>query len=61
MGLRDLFRRGKRTVEERGGTEALKEDAKELKDIAAEKGSSVADKAKDAAGAIRDPGRKDRG
>ena len=56
MGLRDIFRRAKKTVDDRGGTEALKEDAKELGDIAKEKGSSVADKAKDAAEAIRDPG-----
>jgi hypothetical protein len=56
MGLRDIFRRGKKAVEDRGGTEALKEDAKELKDVVTEKGASVADKAKDAAEAIRDPG-----
>jgi hypothetical protein len=61
MGLKDIFRRGKKAVDDRGGTEALKEDAKELKDVATEKGSSVADKAKDAAAAIRDPGRKGQG
>jgi hypothetical protein len=61
MGLRDLFRRGKRAVDERGGTEALKEDAKELKDVATEKGRSAADKAKDAAAAVRDPGKREQG
>jgi hypothetical protein len=39
----------------RGGTESVKEDAMELKNIAAEKGSA-ADKAKEAAAALRDPG-----
>jgi hypothetical protein len=39
----------------RGGTESVKEDAMELKNIAGEKGST-ADKAKEAAAALKDPG-----
>jgi alcohol dehydrogenase class IV len=42
-------------VEERGGVDSLEEDAEELKDIATG-GGSVADKAKAAAEAIKDPG-----
>jgi general stress protein YciG len=42
-------------VEQRGGAEALKEDAEELRDIARGDGGLV-DKAKDAAEAVRDPG-----
>jgi hypothetical protein len=45
----------KHVVDERGGVDSLKEDAEELKDIATGKGS-VADKAKDAVEAIKDPG-----
>jgi hypothetical protein len=55
MNLKNLFNRGKKTVDERGGAESLKADASELKDIAAGDGS-VTDKAKDAAEAIKDPG-----
>jgi hypothetical protein len=55
MDLKSLFSRGKKTVEERGGTESLKADGGELKDIAASD-ESVADKAKDAGQAIKDPG-----
>ena len=42
-------------VEERGGTESLKEDAMEVKDIATGEGS-VTDKAKEAVEAVKDPG-----
>jgi len=45
----------KKIVEERGGTDALKEDAEELKDIVEGEGSAT-DKAKAAVGAIKDPG-----
>ena len=45
----------KQLIEKRGGTDALKEDAAELKDIAKGKGS-LADKAKAAAAAIKDEG-----
>jgi hypothetical protein len=55
MGLKSLFKRGKKTVDDRGGTESLKADAGELKDIAGSDGT-VADKAQDAARAIKDPG-----
>ncbi|HMN99508.1 MAG TPA: hypothetical protein PKD59_08850 [Miltoncostaeaceae bacterium] len=47
----------KKLIDERGGTEALKEDAEELKDIATG-GGSVTDKAKAAVEAIKDPGAK---
>jgi hypothetical protein len=50
-----LLRRTKKVVEERGGTDALKEDAQELRDVA--KGhDSLGDKAKAAAEALKDPG-----
>jgi hypothetical protein len=44
-------------IDKRGGTDSLKEDAAELKDIATGKGS-VSDKAKAAAEAIKEPGAK---
>ena len=53
--LKNIFGRAKDEVDKRGGTEALKEDAAELKDIAKGEGS-VADNAKKAADAIKDPG-----
>jgi hypothetical protein len=55
MDLKSLFNKGKKIVDERGGVESLKEDAEELKDIATSKGS-LADKAKEAAAAVKDPG-----
>ena len=55
MGLKDLFGRAKRTVDDRGGVDSLKEDAEELRDIARGKGSAT-DKAKRAADALKDPG-----
>jgi hypothetical protein len=55
MDLKGLFNKGKKMVDERGGVESLKEDAQELAGIAKEKGS-LADKAKDAAAALKDPG-----
>jgi hypothetical protein len=55
MDLKSLFNKGKKMVDERGGVESLKEDAQELAGIAKEKGS-LADKAKDAAAAVQDPG-----
>jgi hypothetical protein len=55
MDLKGLFNKGKKMVDERGGVESLKEDAQELAGIAKEKGS-LADKAKDAAEALKDPG-----
>jgi hypothetical protein len=55
MDLKNLFNKGKKIVDERGGVDSLKEDAEELKDIATSKGS-LADKAKEAATAVKDPG-----
>ncbi len=55
MDLKSLFNKGKKIVDERGGVESLKEDAQELAGIAKQKGS-LADKAKEAAAAIQDPG-----
>ena len=55
MNLKSLFNKGKKIVDERGGVDALKEDANELKDIAKGKGS-LSDKAKGAAAAIKEPG-----
>jgi hypothetical protein len=47
--------KAKELVDKRGGTDSLKEDAGELKDIATGKGS-VSDKAKAAVDAVKDPG-----
>jgi hypothetical protein len=55
MNLKSLFNKAKKTVDDRGGVESLKEDARELKSVAQGKGS-LTDKAKDAAAAIKDPG-----
>jgi hypothetical protein len=55
MDLKNLFNKGKKVVDERGGVESLKEDATELADIAKGKGS-LTDKAKEAAAAVKDPG-----
>jgi hypothetical protein len=55
MNLGRLARRAKGVVDKRGGTDALKEDAEELKEIASGKGSAK-DKAKAAAKAVKEPG-----
>lgn len=55
MNLKRLFDKAKKTVDDRGGMEALKQDAEELKGVAKGKGSLV-DKAKGAAAAIKEPG-----
>jgi hypothetical protein len=55
VNFRRLTDQAKRIVDKRGGTDALKEDAEELKDIAKGKGS-LKDKAKAAGQAIKDPG-----
>jgi general stress protein YciG len=55
MDLGRLADEAKHLVEERGGVDSLAEDAEEMKDIATG-GGSVADKAKAAAEAIKDPG-----
>jgi hypothetical protein len=52
MDLKGLQRKAKQLIDRRGGTDSLKADAEELKDIA--KGSgSVADKAKRAGEALK--------
>jgi hypothetical protein len=56
VNLRRLTDQAKKIVNKRGGTDALKEDAEELKDIAAGKGS-LKDKAKAAGEAVREPGK----
>jgi hypothetical protein len=55
MRLNKLFDKAKKTIDQRGGLGSLKEDADELKGIAKGKGS-LADKAKGAAAAIKEPG-----
>jgi len=56
VNLRGLTDRAKRLVEKRGGTDSLKEDAEELKDIAKGEGS-LKDKANAAGEAVKDPGK----
>jgi hypothetical protein len=55
VNLRRLTDQAKKLVDKRGGTDALKEDAEELKDVAKGEGS-LKDKAKAAGEAIKDPG-----
>ena len=55
VNFRRIADQAKKMVDKRGGTDALKEDAGELKDIAKSKGS-LKDKAKAAGEAIKDPG-----
>ena len=52
-----LGQQAKKMVDKRGGTEALKGDLNELKDVAKGKGS-LKDKAKAAGDALKDPGAK---
>ena len=55
MDFKKLADQAKAAIDKRGGTESVKEDLGELKDIASG-GGSVADKAKEAAEALKDPG-----
>jgi hypothetical protein len=55
MKLNKLVERARQMVDKRGGTDALKQDAQELRDIAKGPGS-LGDKAKQAAAALKDPG-----
>jgi hypothetical protein len=55
MNLGKLAGQAKKLIDKRGGMESVKEDAMELKNIASEKGS-MAEKAKEAAAALKDPG-----
>jgi hypothetical protein len=57
MDLKSLQRKAKDLIDKRGGTESLKEDAQELKDIAKGEGT-LSDKAKRAGEALKDPGAK---
>ena len=57
MNVKSLQRKAKQLIDRRGGTDSLKEDAEELKDIAKGPGS-FADKAKRAGNALKDPGAK---
>ena len=57
MNLGRLALRAKEQIDRRGGTEALKRDAEQLRVIAQSKGSA-GEKAKRAADALREPGRK---
>ena len=56
VNLRRLTDQAKKLVNKRGGTEALKGYAEELKDITTGKGS-LKDKAKAAGEAVKDPGK----
>ena len=55
--LKNVADKAKDQVEKRGGSDAVKEDAGELKGIAKGKGS-LKDKAKAAAGALKEPGKR---
>ena len=55
MKLGRIAQQAKRMIDKRGGTEALKQDARELQDIAKGKGT-VQEKAKRAANALKEPG-----
>jgi hypothetical protein len=56
VNFRRLADQAKKIVDKRGGTDSLKEDADELKDIAKGEGS-LKDKAKAAGQAIKEPGK----
>src|SRR5215207_10064539 len=58
MNLKRLQRKAKQLIDRRGGTDSPKADAEELNDIAKGHGG-VADKAKRAGDAVKDPGAKD--
>jgi hypothetical protein len=55
MDFKKLADQAKAAIDKRGGTDSVKEDLGELKDIASG-GGSFADKAKEAADALKDPG-----
>ena len=57
MDLKGLQRKAKQLIDKRGGNEALKADAEELRDIAKGPGS-LSDKAKRAGEALKEPGAK---
>jgi hypothetical protein len=55
MKLDGILKKAKQVVDQRGGTDSVKEDGRELQDIAKGRGSA-SDKAKQAAAAIKEPG-----
>lgn len=55
MGVEEFEDKVKQGVEDRGGTDALKEDASEVKGDVTEQGS-LSNKAKDVAEDVKDPG-----
>ena len=57
MNFKSLQRKAMQLIDRRGGTDSLKADAEELRDIAKGPGS-FADKAKRAGDALTDPGAK---
>jgi hypothetical protein len=57
MDLKGLQRKAKELFDKRGGSEALKADAEELRDIAKDQGT-LSDKAKRAGEALKEPGAK---
>jgi hypothetical protein len=57
MDFKSLQRKAKQLIDSRGGTDSLKADAAELKDIAKGPGT-LADKAKRAGEALKEPGGK---
>lgn len=56
VNFKKLADRAKGAVEKRGGTDALKQDAGEVREIFKGEGS-LKDKAKQAAAAVKDPGK----
>ena len=56
MRLGNIANKAKQQIDKRGGMDALKGDADELKGIAKSKGS-LKDKAKAAGGALKEPGK----
>jgi hypothetical protein len=57
VNFRRITDQAKKLVEKRGGSDSVKEDAEELKDIAKGEGS-LKDKAKAAGEALKEPGAK---
>jgi hypothetical protein len=56
MNLKNLFGKAKDVVDDRGGADNLKKDAKQVADAVTEKGASVKDKAQDAVESVKKPG-----
>ncbi|MBJ7520700.1 MAG: hypothetical protein JHC84_13470 [Solirubrobacteraceae bacterium] len=55
MNFKTLQKQAKKIIDQRGGTDALKQDAQELQNIAKGKGT-MSEKAKKAADALKEPG-----